>query len=392
MLAIVFLGLLEMILNPHRSATTMPESFELDHYRIMSFHNDFQDLTILCVLLILFRQMASNCWTQQDLIEIKKVVWLLLTDENANFGSKANAEGQAQGTCNSGLKDIVIQIEFAARKVRERGSGKSTTHPGSGTTPMSRRSSLAPETLSSAAVAAASAAGSHRRGSLAPDVGSQGSVPVGPSTPVPSGSVLASAAAQGSLSGSETNLYTAWLDNALSKTSTLYKLIQKRLMVHFRRWLYVHSSSSMMVLSASCASLASAMAMSSNMGDVAKSDEDDEDESSGAKKAGQQDREGVQGNAAPSTGTAADTKEALTNAPATPPMSPEEANKAAAEALAAKLSFNVTEMEAHGLTGLEDEMTALLEKIRAVSEYNKKVYSTWYLDLIKQGRAENWLD
>jgi hypothetical protein len=84
-----------------------------------------------------------------------------------------------------------------------------------------------------------------------------------------------------------------------------------------------------------------------------------------------------------------------TSAPAgvaPPVLSAEEANKAAAEALAAKLSFNTAEMEAHGLTGLEDEMTALLEKIRAVSEFNKKVYGSWYRDLVKQGRAERWLD
>lgn len=79
-------------------------------------------------------------------------------------------------------------------------------------------------------------------------------------------------------------------------------------------------------------------------------------------------------------------------APATPEPTAEETNKAAAEALAAKMSFNATEMEAHGLTGLEDEMTVLLEKVRAVSEFNKKVYGSWYRDLVKQGKTENWLE
>jgi len=78
--------------------------------------------------------------------------------------------------------------------------------------------------------------------------------------------------------------------------------------------------------------------------------------------------------------------------PPVPEISPEEANKAAAEELASKLSFNTAEMEAHGLTGLEDEMIALLEKIRAVTEFNKKVYGTWYRDLVMQGRSENWLE
>lgn len=84
-------------------------------------------------------------------------------------------------------------------------------------------------------------------------------------------------------------------------------------------------------------------------------------------------------------------KEVANTAPV-PEMSSEEANKAAAEALASKLSFNTAEMEAHGLTGLEDEMIALLEKIRAVTEFNKKVYGSWYRDLVIQGRSESWLE
>ncbi|KAF9570228.1 hypothetical protein BGW38_008764, partial [Lunasporangiospora selenospora] len=78
--------------------------------------------------------------------------------------------------------------------------------------------------------------------------------------------------------------------------------------------------------------------------------------------------------------------------PSAPEIPPEEANRVAAEALADKLSFNSAEMEAHGLTGLEDEMVALLEKIRAVAEFNRKVYGGWYRDMVKQGRAESWLE
>lgn len=400
-------GLLDMILHPHKSTSTMPEAFELDHYRLLSFHNDFQDLTILCVLLILFRQLAQNCWTQQDLIEIKKVVWLLLTDENANFGANTNpgpgATAAASGKdTGNGLKDIVIQIQFAAQKVRERNSKGSNAS--SDSAPSTRRSSVASE--SSSAALAATVAAARRRSSLSPgsmvapgaDQGSSSG------TSTPSLSSTAAPAAVSNVGGSDTNLLTAWLDNALCKTSKLYQLIQKRLMIHFRRWLYVHSSSSMMVLSASCASLASAMSMS-NANGAAKSDEDDEDENNGTKDGESTKEQGAsengQGNAG-SSGATTDSKAAAgstgasgaagTTEAAAPPMTPEEANKAAAEALAAKLSFNPTEMEAHGLTGLEDEMTALLEKIRAVSEYNKKVYGSWYLDMIKTGRAENWLD
>ncbi|KAF9578877.1 hypothetical protein BGW38_005112, partial [Lunasporangiospora selenospora] len=183
-------GLLEMILKPHSSVGTMPETLELDHYRLLSFHNDLQDLTILCILLILFRQLAQNCWTQQDLVDLKKVVWLLLTDETTNFGANTNTgkkattdgsihtvkgvgsnssanekSGGSSGSSgglsggnitlsnggSSGMKDIVIQIEFAARKARERassGSATSTTAGAIGNLSQSRGASVSSEVSS----------------------------------------------------------------------------------------------------------------------------------------------------------------------------------------------------------------------------------------------------
>ncbi|KAF8964159.1 hypothetical protein BGZ46_000826 [Entomortierella lignicola] len=417
-------GLLEMIMKPHSSVNTMPETFEFDHYRMLSFHNDFQDLTILCTLLILFRQLAQNCWTQQDLVEIKKVVWLLLTDENANFGANANpgsgatagageankAESSAQShvSSSSGMKDIVIQIEFAARKVRERSKNAASAARHGSITPKPSASVTARHTSQVSAPIPGDSGDSIEK-SLAPTEASSSLMAVPPA------SMSTSSAPSSSLSASDTNLLTAWLDNALCKTSTLYMLIQKRLLIHFRRWLYVHSSSSMLVLSATCSSLASAMSMSSAKpeGQAKTLDEDDDDDKpisatavvddGDSKKV--QDCEGSNGKngssstastptnvANPSAGQAASQGVSASPVPPKPELSPEEANKAAAEALAAKLSFNATEMEAHGLTGLEDEMIALLEKIRAVSEFNKKVYGTWYRDMVKEGRAENWLE
>lgn len=378
-------GLLDMILRPHGSVNTMPETFELDHYRMLSFHNDFQDLTILCTLLILFRQLARNCWTQQDLIEIKKVVWLLLTDENANFGVNTNMgsgkkgkdPNQSYSTASSGMKDIVIQIEFAARKVRERSANAAG----------SRRSSLAPVPVTPTSLApvpttqtSLNSPNPFRRMSTGPSL-----IPTSLPSPATAITSPSTPTSTSGLSASDTNLLTSWLDNALSRTSTLYTLIQKRLMIHFRRWLYLHSSSSMLVLSASCASLASALSMSSGFEftDI-NEDEDDISVSKETKSPP------TLTSTCPSASQDPTEKEA-TNPPV-PEISPEEANKAAAEALASKLSFNTAEMEAHGLTGLEDEMIALLEKIRAVTEFNKKVYGTWYRDLVMQGRSENWLE
>ncbi|KAG0059009.1 hypothetical protein BGZ89_000791 [Linnemannia elongata] len=418
-------GLLEMILRPHGSVNTMPETFELDHYRLLLFHNDFQDLTILCILLILFRQLAQNCWTPQDLVEIKKVVWLLLTDENANFGANTQTKsgggqhGSSASGGSSGMKDIVIQIEFAARRVRERSMNGAAATAATIAAAGSRRSSLSPETPIPTTVGL-------RRGSLASSVQAvsmaTGNNPLHPTRspitiprPLSAAAMVSPTAASSkageatpaapSLSASDTNLLTAWLDNALCRTSTLYVLIQKRLLIHFRRWLYLHSCSSMLVLSASCASLASAISMSSSQGPDGSEDQnkgDDDDEETTTSPGGQSAGSSGQGNGTTTTSLTKKSqveagKGVQSNTPvpagvAPPVLSPEEANKAAAEALAAKLSFNTAEMEAHGLTGLEDEMSALLEKIRAVSEFNKKVYGSWYRDLVKQGRAERWLE
>ncbi|KAF9549461.1 hypothetical protein EC957_003850 [Mortierella hygrophila] len=420
-------SLLGMVLRPHGSANTMPETFELDHYRLLLFHNDFQDLTILCILLILFRQLAQNCWTQQDLVDIKKVVWLLLTDENANFGANTQTKsgggqhGSSASGGGSGMKDIVIQIEFAARKVRERSVNGAAATAAVTAAAGSRRSSLSPEIPIPTTVGL-------RRGSLASSVqtvsmatGSNlllhpmknlvtiprplsAAAMVSPTAATPKAGEVAAPVAP-SLSASNTNLLTAWLDNALCRTSTLYELIQKRLLIHFRRWLYLHSCSSMLILSASCASLASAISMSSSQGpddseDQSKGDDDDDETttSSGGQSAGLSGQSNGTTATSPIKRSQDETENGgQPNTPvpagvAPPVLSPEEANKAAAEALAAKLSFNTAEMEAHGLTGLEDEMSALLEKIRAVSEFNKKVYGSWYRDLVKQGRAERWLE
>ncbi|KAG0046267.1 hypothetical protein BGZ83_008545 [Gryganskiella cystojenkinii] len=420
-------GLLEMIMRPHGSVNTMPETFELDHYRLLSFHNDFQDLTILCTLLILFRQLAQNCWTLQDLVEIKKVVWLLLTDENANFGSNTNnnnnntsvgggtsqQQGKGPSSPSSGMKDIVIQIEFAARKVRERSMNAAATAAASTSIVGSRRSSLAPDSpLPTGPLRRASAQTSPilslpPAGIAAPwNLKTGSSMKLSISHPIgaaavssPVATTPAAISAMPGLSARETNLLTAWLDNALCRTSTLYRLIQKRLLIHFRRWLYLHSCSSMLVLSASCASLTSAMSMSYTTtaagAEIGKADLDEDDENSKGTVT-----------TSPASASNISTAQSSTSsqqssigaplasgtAPPTPEPTAEEANKAAAEALAAKMSFNATEMEAHGLTGLEDEMTVLLEKVRAVSEFNKKVYGSWYRDMVKQGKAESWLE
>ncbi|KAF9104033.1 hypothetical protein BGX27_010268 [Mortierella sp. AM989] len=424
-------GLLEMVMKPHSSVDSMPETFELDHYRMLSFHNDFQDLTILCTLLILFRQLAQNCWTQQDLVEIKKVVWLLLTDENANFGANTNpgpgataaaAAGGSDKTgsaaqshigSSSGMKDIVVQIEFAARKVRERSKNTASA---------SRRPSIALETPLPLSAQRVSHTPAEALGTNADSKEADASSIAASLSPLTTPSSTSSAPANG-LSNSDTNLLTAWLDNALCKTSTLYMLIQKRLLIHFRRWLYVHSCSSMLVLSASCASLASAMSMSSassNAGRAKATDDDDDDDKISSTSAVVNDGDskkdqclensnengdgtgntdsskptnGIsQGGQASGNGAVSAAAKSAPAPGVAPKLSPEEATKAAVEALAAKLSFNAAEMEAHGLTGLEDEMGALLEKIRAVSEFNKKVYGSWYRDMVKQGRAENWLE
>ena len=76
-------------------ASHYPETFQFDAYRMMTFHNDVSDLTIVYMLVLLFRQLCSTplddagplpasvtALVQRQLKSIKGEIWCLVNDAN----------------------------------------------------------------------------------------------------------------------------------------------------------------------------------------------------------------------------------------------------------------------------------------------------------------------
>uniref|UniRef100_V5GQF4 SOK1 protein n=2 Tax=Kalmanozyma brasiliensis (strain GHG001) TaxID=1365824 RepID=V5GQF4_KALBG len=85
-------------------ASHYPETFQFDAYRMMTFHNDVSDLTIVYMLVLLFRQLCSTpldnrgalpastgSLVQKQLKTIKGEIWCLVNDANLCLSSPGTA-------------------------------------------------------------------------------------------------------------------------------------------------------------------------------------------------------------------------------------------------------------------------------------------------------------
>ncbi|KAI9004726.1 T-complex 11, partial [Gaertneriomyces semiglobifer] len=66
-------------------ATSMPEVLRMDIARLVQYYNDWQDVTIMAALLVLFKQAAGPKCTSADLREAKRVLWVLLNDSDTSM-------------------------------------------------------------------------------------------------------------------------------------------------------------------------------------------------------------------------------------------------------------------------------------------------------------------
>ncbi|GAC77252.1 hypothetical protein PANT_25d00053 [Moesziomyces antarcticus T-34] len=119
-------------------ATLYPETFQFDAYRMMTFHNDVSDLTIVYMLLLLFRQLCGTplddgaplpacvgSLVQRQLKSIKGEIWCLLNDANLAVQTAAPSAKTQQllnswmetnlrsgsalhKICQSRLRDVVL--------------------------------------------------------------------------------------------------------------------------------------------------------------------------------------------------------------------------------------------------------------------------------------------
>ena len=81
---------------------TIPESFLMDLNRILQYHNDWQDITIMACLLVVFRQAVGPKYDHQAAVSIKKSLWVLLNDDETTMSHItlhiADVAGKLKGT------------------------------------------------------------------------------------------------------------------------------------------------------------------------------------------------------------------------------------------------------------------------------------------------------
>jgi hypothetical protein len=65
------------------SSQTIPETFRMDTARISTFQSDWQDLTIMACILLLFKQVAGPKSNNLTLLkDMKRNIWVLLNDSD----------------------------------------------------------------------------------------------------------------------------------------------------------------------------------------------------------------------------------------------------------------------------------------------------------------------
>ncbi|KAJ1021116.1 hypothetical protein NDA16_003902 [Ustilago loliicola] len=106
-------------------AAHYPETFQFDAYRMMTFHNDVSDLTIVYMLVLLFRQLCSTplddagalpasvgSIVQKQLKSIKGEIWCLVNDANLCLSSSgtfpATPNATTSGAGNSRVDGKVL--------------------------------------------------------------------------------------------------------------------------------------------------------------------------------------------------------------------------------------------------------------------------------------------
>ncbi|KAI9202747.1 T-complex protein 11-domain-containing protein [Polychytrium aggregatum] len=76
---------LSLVLQAHVIDTILPETLSMDQSRIVQYYNDWQDITILGSLVILFRQVCGPKCSPGAIKEVKQKLWVLLNDNETSI-------------------------------------------------------------------------------------------------------------------------------------------------------------------------------------------------------------------------------------------------------------------------------------------------------------------
>lgn len=73
-------GLLNLVLQAGEDLSCIPETYRIDKQRLVNFFNDWQDITILSCILLIFKGIAGPKCTPSDMKLAKSQLWTLLND------------------------------------------------------------------------------------------------------------------------------------------------------------------------------------------------------------------------------------------------------------------------------------------------------------------------
>ncbi|KAI9344805.1 T-complex 11, partial [Zopfochytrium polystomum] len=76
----------------------LPETLRMDCNRLLTFRNDWQDITIMATLLILFRQASGPRCTASHQSEMKATLWVLLNDTDTSLSHIVLEVARTAGT------------------------------------------------------------------------------------------------------------------------------------------------------------------------------------------------------------------------------------------------------------------------------------------------------
>nr|KAJ3422529.1 hypothetical protein HK105_007643 [Polyrhizophydium stewartii] len=108
-------ALLQLILQANKFAKEdiVPETLRMDTSRLISYYNDWQDITILASLLVLFRQAAGPRCTAVHLAEAKRSLWVLLNDSDTTMShislQVAHTAGEIRGKAFSDQESKMLE-------------------------------------------------------------------------------------------------------------------------------------------------------------------------------------------------------------------------------------------------------------------------------------------
>ncbi|GAA5982808.1 hypothetical protein JCM11641_004631 [Rhodosporidiobolus odoratus] len=137
-------GLLNLVFSPHASASTpssvplpalssLPDTVQLDSYRLQAFHADAADLTVLYQLLLLFQQLSYPARpSPADVDSLRKELWCIMSSATGSAstlaGPASNIVGIPQGppgqgvgklsseSWRSSMEDILLQVAARAKE------------------------------------------------------------------------------------------------------------------------------------------------------------------------------------------------------------------------------------------------------------------------------------